>query len=104
MEFRYYFSLNNQQKFKSRRIRLTGNISCMGKERVYTGFWWGNLRERDHFEGPGVDGRIILRWIFRKWIGGIGLNLSGLGYGRVADSCECGNEYSCYIMCGEFLD
>jgi hypothetical protein len=32
------------------------------------GFWWGNLRERD----PGVDGRIILRWIFRKWdVGGM---------------------------------
>ena len=32
-----------------------------------TGFWWGNMRERDHLEDPGVDGRIILRWIFRKW-------------------------------------
>jgi len=28
---------------------------------VYIGFWWGNLRERDHLEKPGVDGRIILR-------------------------------------------
>jgi hypothetical protein len=27
----------------------------------------GNLRERDHLENRGVDGRIILRWIFRKW-------------------------------------
>jgi len=32
-----------------------------------TGFRWGNLRERDHWGDPGVDGRIILRWIFRKW-------------------------------------
>jgi hypothetical protein len=27
----------------------------------------GNLRERAHWEDPGIDGRIILRWIFRKW-------------------------------------
>jgi hypothetical protein len=33
---------------------------------VYTGFWWGNLRGRDHLEDPGVDGRIIFRWIFRN--------------------------------------
>ena len=30
----------------------------------------GNLRARDHLEDPDVDGRIILRWIFRKWDGG----------------------------------
>jgi hypothetical protein len=38
-----------------------------GRGEVYTGFWWGNLRERDHLGDPGVDGRIILRRIFRKW-------------------------------------
>ena len=38
---------------------------------MYTGFWWGSLRERDHLGDPGVDGRIILRWIFRKWDVGV---------------------------------
>jgi hypothetical protein len=32
---------------------------------VYTGFRWGNLKEKDHVEDPEVDGRIILRWILR---------------------------------------
>jgi hypothetical protein len=34
---------------------------------VYTGFWWRNVRERDHLRDPSLDGNIILRWIFRKW-------------------------------------
>ena len=38
---------------------------------LYVGFRWGNRREKDHSEDPGVDGRIILRWIFRKWDVGI---------------------------------
>ena len=42
-----------------------------GEERPYhisyTGFWWGNVRKRDHLEDPGINGRIILRRIFRKW-------------------------------------
>jgi hypothetical protein len=37
-----------------------------GEGQMYTGFWWRNLRERDHLGDRGVDGRIILRWIFRK--------------------------------------
>jgi hypothetical protein len=42
-----------------------------GKREVYTGFWWGDLREGDHLGDPGVDERIILKWIFNTWDGGM---------------------------------
>jgi hypothetical protein len=40
--------------------------SSVGEGEACTGFWWVNLRERDHWGDPGVDERIILRWMFRK--------------------------------------
>jgi len=42
-----------------------------GSYRVFLG--GGNLRDRDHLEDPGVEMRIIFRWIFRKWDGVHGL-------------------------------
>jgi len=44
---------------------------------MYTGFWWGNLRERDHLEDQAVDVRIILRWIFRIGMWGRRMDRSG---------------------------
>jgi hypothetical protein len=38
---------------------------------VQTGLWWEDLRERDHFENVDVDGRIILKCIFKQWDGGM---------------------------------
>jgi len=39
----------------------------LGRGEAYAELWWGIMRERDHLEDPGVDGRIIIRCIFRKW-------------------------------------
>jgi hypothetical protein len=51
----------------------------------------------------GVDVRIILKWIFKKW-DGTWTGLSWLRRGQVASSCECCNEPLGSIKCGKFLD
>jgi hypothetical protein len=71
---------------------------------VYIGFWWENLRERDHLEEPGIKGRIIFRWIFRKWDVRAWTGLMWLRIGHVVGTCECSNEPSGSIKCWEFLD
>jgi hypothetical protein len=52
----------------------------MGRGEAYKEFGWENLRERDHWGDPDVDGRIILRRIFRKWDVGV---LTGFGWLRI---------------------
>jgi len=52
-----------------------------GRGEVQTGFWWGKLRERDHLRDTGVDGRIILRRIFRRWDVGVWTGSSCLRIG-----------------------
>ena len=63
----------------------------------------GKPEGKNHLEDPGVDGRIILSWILRKWDVGYELDCSGSGDGQVAGTCECGNEAWGSIKCGEFL-
>jgi hypothetical protein len=66
-----YCSSNIVRVIKSRRMKWAGHVACMGRREVYTGFWWEHLSERNHLEDHGLDGRIILRWMFRKWDVGV---------------------------------
>jgi len=61
-----YYSPNIIRMIKSRRMRLAGRVVCMGRGDGRTGFWWGNLGEREHLEDLDIHGRIIMKRIFMK--------------------------------------
>jgi len=71
---------------------------------VYTGFWWGDLREGDHLGDQGVDGIIVLKCVFKKWDGEAWTGLIGLRIGQVTGACDCDNEPFGVMKYGEFLD
>ena len=62
-----YSSPNIVWVIKLRRLRWTGHVAHMGERRGEYGILVGKPEERDHLEDPGIDRRIILRCIFRKW-------------------------------------
>jgi hypothetical protein len=75
------------REINSRIIRWAVHVERTGerereREEVYTGFWRGNLRNRDHLEDAGVDERILKR-IFKKCDGEAwtGLNWLRIGTG-----------------------
>ena len=49
---------------------------------VHKGFWWGDLTERDHLENSGIDERMILIFIFKKWDGEAWIGLIWLRIGK----------------------
>jgi len=66
---------------KSRRMRWAGHVARMDEGRGVHRVLVGKLRERDDWGDPDVDGRIILRWIFRNWQRVVGTGWSWLRIG-----------------------
>jgi len=62
-----YSSPNIVRVIKSRRMRWAEHVARMGEERGCIGSLWGNRREGDHWGDLGVDGRIVLERISRRW-------------------------------------
>jgi hypothetical protein len=40
-------------------------VESMDREEVHVGFWWGNLKERDHLEDLSIDWSIIIKWVLK---------------------------------------
>jgi hypothetical protein len=77
-----YSTTNIIRMSKQRTTKWRGQVAVWGRGEVYTGFWLGVPRERDHLEDPGIDGRVPkcicwlfiyfgLKWIFKNWDGGM---------------------------------
>ena len=47
---------------------------------MHTGFSWGDLKDIGHLEDEGVDRKVILKWIFKKW--DVGMDLFDLAQDR----------------------
>jgi len=75
-----------------------------GAGEVHTEFWWGDQRKGDNLEGLGIYGGDNIIWIFKTWGWVAWTGLIWLKIGKVTGTCECGNEPSGSIKCGELLD
>ena len=99
------WSPNTVWVLKSRRMRWVWHEACRGKGVVDIGFWWENLRGRDHWEDLGIDGRKILKWMMKEMgcrtIALIGLTEDRDRWQAVVNTVI---EPSGSVKCGEFLN
>ena len=63
-----FFRRSNEEEYDG-----WGMWHVWGRREVHIGLWWGDLRERRHFKGLGINGRKILKWALKleldlEWI------------------------------------
>jgi hypothetical protein len=77
------YSPNIVRVIKSGRMRWAGHVVCMGRGEASTGFWWGNLKEKDHLGDPGIVGRNDIKMDIHEvgWGGWTGSSWLRIGTG-----------------------
>jgi len=55
---------------KARKMRWAGHLACMGERRVLCSCVEERHEQKRPLENQGVDGKIILKWIYKEWDGG----------------------------------
>jgi hypothetical protein len=76
----------------------------MGERRGAYRVLVGKPEGKNHLEDLSVEGRMIVKWVFKKWAGVNGLDSPWSGQEQVAGSCECGTEPVGSIKFGKFID
>jgi len=99
-----YSSPNIVRVIKSKRKRWAGHVARMGEERVVYRALVGKPKGRRPLGRPRRRWADNIRLDLQE-VGCVYMDWIGLAQERqVADACECGNEPSGSVKCGDFLD
>jgi hypothetical protein len=69
-----YSSPNFIGVIKWKTMRWVGHVAYMGERRGAYRILVGRPEGRNHLRDPDIDGKVILKWIFKKWVGWHGLD------------------------------
>ena len=85
-------------------MKWAGHAECMGNEKYHSGFWCGNMKERDNLWDLGVDDTIVLKLILNKQVNRAWTGYIWLMIGPSLDSCEHGHEPYRSVGCEQLPD
>jgi hypothetical protein len=74
-----YSSPNIIPAIQVKETEKVGHVAHVDERRGACGVLVGRREGRNHLEDPGIDGSITLKWLFKKWVWGNGLDRFGSG-------------------------